>query len=140
MDPLSITASITGIITAASQVSTLLGRIRDTPISVAAILTEMEHVQLVFRALQRFIDHTSTVNRQRAALVQVEDVTVILTQTVLIFSKLQALIARLSADSQHSNRFQRLRWSRIEPGINRLVNQLQRHKTSLSLLLQIIQW
>ena len=140
MDPLSIAASVTGVLTAAAQVCTLLGKIRDAPKSVVAILTEIEHIQIVFRALQRFIDHTRAVSRQRAALVQLEDVTVILTQTVLVFSELETLLIPLSGSGLHSSLRQRLAWSRQETGIQRLVNQLQRHKTSLSLLLQIIQW
>ncbi|KAL8786120.1 MAG: hypothetical protein Q9213_002986 [Squamulea squamosa] len=142
MDPLSVAASITTILTAAVQVSNILAQFRNAPASVTAILTEMEHIKIVFRALHGFIDHTRTVNRQRAALIRIEDVTVLLTQTVLVFSELQTLIEPLSATASNGQRFgvrRRFSWSRQEAGVNRLVNQLQRHKTSLSLLLQIIQ-
>jgi len=85
MDPLSVTASITGIITAAAQVSTLLGQIRDAPVLVEAVLTEVDHIKLVFCALQKFLDRASGMPGGRAALIQLEDVVVILTQTVLVF-------------------------------------------------------
>lgn len=138
-DPLSIAASIIGILTAAAQVSSLLLQFRDAPASVRAISTEVEHIRVVFRALQRFLDRARTVTRYRAALIQVEDVTVILTQTVLVFSELETLVTTLST-SQRSELLRRLTWSRQEAGLNRLVDQLQRHKISLTLLLQIIQW
>ncbi len=140
MDPLSVAASITSILMAAAQVCSFLTQIRNAPASVTAILTEIEHIEIVFRALQRFIDHAKTVTRYRAALIQIEDVAVMLTQTVLVFSELQTLLAPLSTNGQRSGIRRRFDWSRQEPGVNRLVNQLQRHKTSLSILLQVIQW
>jgi hypothetical protein len=140
MDPLSIAASITGILAAAAQVSSLLSQIRRAPASVTAVLSEIEHIRIVFRALQSFVDRARTVTRYRATLIQIEDFTVILTQTVIVFSELETLITPLLANSGRSSIRRRLNWSRQESGVNRLVNQLQRHKTSLSLLLQVIQW
>lgn len=140
MDPLSIAASITAILTAAVQVSSLLRRIHDAPASVAAILVEVEHIRIVFQVLQTFVDRAAAMTRHRAALIGIEDLTVMLTQTVLVFSELQTLIAPLSARSRRSGIKWRFDWSRQEPGVNRLVTQLQRHKSSLSLLLQVIQW
>jgi len=139
MDPLSVTASITGIITAAAQVSTLLGQIKDAPTLVEAVLTEVDHIKLVFRALQNFLNRASGVTEGRAALIQLEDVVVILTQTVLVFSELETLITPLSNPNKTSF-LSRLTWTRVKPGVMRLVSQLERHKTSLVLLLQIIQW
>jgi hypothetical protein len=139
MDPLSVTASIAGIITAAAQVSTILGQIKDAPKLVSAVLTEVDHIKLVFRALQNFLDRASRVTAERAALIQLEDVVVILTQTVLVFSELEALITPLSNRTATSY-LSRLTWTKVQPGVMRLLSQLQRHKTSLTLLLQIIQW
>lgn len=140
MDPLSIAASITGILAAAAQVSSLLSGISSAPASVAAVQSELEHIRLVFRALKSFVDHPRTISRYRASLIQIEDFTVILTQTVIVFSELETLIAPLLDSSRRSSIRRRLNWSRQETGVNRLANQLQRHKTSLSLLLQIVQW
>ena len=138
-DPLSVAASITGIITAAVQVSNLLGQIIDAPTIVSAVLAEVEHIRLVFRALQNFLDRAARISGARAALIQLEDVVVILTQTVLVFSELETMIEPLSNKNKLSY-FRRVTWTRTQPGVNRIVNQLQRHKTSLTLLLQIIQW
>jgi hypothetical protein len=140
MDPLSIAASITGILTAAAQVVSILSQIRDAPAAISSIVTEIQHIEIVFRALQRLIDRAALVTRQRAAMIPLEDVTVILTQTVLVFSELETVVNPLSLGGKQSVLRRRLGFSRKETGINRLVNQLQRHKTSLSLLLQIIQW
>ena len=139
MEPLNITSSIAGIITAASQVSHLIGQIKDAPKSNIAVATELDHIQLIFRALQKFLDSNYRVSGERAALIQLEDVVVILTQTVLVFSELESLLSPI-ANGNKTTYLVRLTWTRLQDGVMRLVNQLQRHKTSLAILLQIIQW
>lgn len=139
MEPLSVVASITGILTAAAKVSGLLTQIQGAPTTIFALLTEIGHIKIVFTAFQSFLDRTFKVSGARAALIQLDDIVVILTQTVLVFSELQTLVAPLSSRGRLSG-WQRWNWPRHEAAALRLVNQLQRHKASLSLLLQIIQW
>jgi hypothetical protein len=136
MDPLNVTSSITGIIAAATQVSNLLGQIIDAPASITAVLTEVDHI---FLALQKSLDKATRLSGGRAALIQLEDVVVVLTQTVLVFSELELLVSPIS-NGKKTSYLVRFTWARIQDGVMRLVNQLQRHKTSLTLLLQIIQW
>jgi hypothetical protein len=52
MDQLQVTSSITGIIAAATQVSNLLGQIKDAPASIIAVLTEVDHIKIIFLALR----------------------------------------------------------------------------------------
>jgi len=139
MEPLSVVASITGIVTAAAKVSGLLGQIQDAPASISALLTEVVHIKIVFKAFQTLLGRTVQIFGARAALIQLDDVVVILTKTVLVFSELQTIIAPLSSQGKISG-WQRLNWLRHEGTVLRLVNQLQRQKASLSLLLQITQW
>jgi hypothetical protein len=134
-----VVASITGILAAVGKVSGILGQIRDAPSSMLSILTEVNHIKIVFTAFQGFLNRTNRISGLRAALIQLDDVVVILTQTVLVLSELQTVIAPLSSTGRLSS-WQRLNWSRHEAAARRLLSQLQRHKTSLSLLLQIIQW
>ncbi len=139
MDPLSITVSIVAILTAAAKVSSILGLVKDAPESMSAILIEVDHIKIVFTALRKFLDRTHRFAPQRAALIQLDDVVVVLTQTVLVFSELETLVRPLSAQGSLSP-WWRLNWARHQPTASRLVNQLQRHKVTLSLILQIIQW
>jgi len=139
MELLNITTSVAGIISAASQVSYVLGQIKDAPKSIQAVATELDHIQLIFRALQKFLDTNTRVSGKRATLIQLEDVVVILTQTVLVFSELESLISPI-ANGTKTTFLVRWTWTRLQGGVMRLVSQLQRHKTSLTLLLQIIQW
>ena len=138
MDPLSIIASITGILAAASKVASVLESVRNAPESISDALTEVNHIKIVFTALRRFVERSQRLTPKRASLIQLEDVVVVLTQTVLVFSELEALVGDASKGSLSG--LQRLSWTWQKPTALRLVNQLQRHKTSLSLILQIIQW
>jgi len=52
MDQLQVTSSITGIIAAATQVSNLLGQIKDAPASIITVLTEVDHIKIIFLALR----------------------------------------------------------------------------------------
>lgn len=146
MEPLSITASIVGILTAAGRVASILSQVKDAPRWIADLLAEVKHIQLVFKALQRFLEKASRLTPQRAALIQLDDVVVILTQTVLVFSELKTLVRLLAAHEQSNNGvvmlpgWRRVTWAWHQPTALRLVNQLQRHKASLSLMFQIIQW
>ncbi len=138
MDPLSIIASVAGVVTAAAGVVNVLTRITDTPGSVATLLTEVNHVRIICASLQSFLDRTLRIDPARAALIQLENVVVVLTQTVIVFSQLETIVAPLAARGGPS--WRRLSWAWQETAAMRLVDQLQRHKTSLSLILQIIQW
>jgi hypothetical protein len=141
-EPLSIITSIAGILTAAARVANILGRVKDAPESISTVLVEVNHIRIVFTALQKFLDKTSCLAPQRAALIQVDDVIVILTQTVLVFSELETLVQQYSEQDIAGRlpAWRRVTWAWQQPAVSRLVNQLHRHKTSLSLMLQIIQW
>ncbi|KAK0616862.1 hypothetical protein B0T14DRAFT_589145 [Immersiella caudata] len=143
MDPLSVTASVAGILAAAAKVAGLIGQVKDAPESVKAILSEVTHIQVVIGALQSFVNRSRRVDTERAALIQVENVVTVLTQTVLVFSELETLVTSVSAlasEGRLSRLRSRVTWSWQQSAAVRLVGQLQQHKTSLSLLLQIMQW
>lgn len=139
MDPLSVIASITGILAVAAKVASILTQIEGASSTISALLTEINHVKVIFTSLQNFLDRTRRINSARAALIQIEGVVTILTQTVLIFSELETVVNPLASQGTPSA-WQRLTWASKETAALRLVNQLQRHKASLSLILQIIQW
>jgi hypothetical protein len=138
MDPLSIIASITAILSAATNVANVLGEVKNAPQSISVISTEINHIKIVFTALHRFLARSQRLAPERASLIQIDDVVVIFTQTVLVFSELETLVG--AASQARLSGWQRLNWTWQQSAALRLVNQLQRHKTSLMLILQIIQW
>jgi hypothetical protein len=136
MDPLSISASVAGLLAAAGTVISILGTVKDAPKSVSDLNTEVSHIKIVFQALQRFLEKTTAIAPQRAILLSLADVLVILSQTVLVFSEMETIVRPL----QNGGAWSRFAWTWQQSAALRLLNQLQRHKASLSLILQIIQW
>jgi len=137
-DPLSIAASIIGIIGASAKLASIIGGLIDAPVHITDLAVEIKNTQLVFKALQRFLDRSRHLPPQRAALVQLQDIVVILTETVLVFTELESIVTSLAA--RQRTPWRRIGWARQRSGAVRLVNQLQRHKSSLMLVLQIISW
>ena len=142
MDPLSVTASVAGILKAAVEVVNIIGTLKDAPQSAQSIMIEVTHIKIIVSALQKFIGRSARLDAQRAALIQLEDVVAILTQTVLVFSELEVIMKSLSSTGGvgPSGLRGRVVWTWQQTAALRLASQLQQHKTSLSLVLQIMQW
>ncbi len=97
---------------------------------------------MILSGLQTFIARSACLDTQRASLIQLEDVVAILTQTVLVFSELEPIVKSLSSARERGGVLE-LRdraWAWQQSGALRLLGRLQQHKSSLSLVLQIIQW
>lgn len=137
-DPLGITASIVGILAATAKVSSLLGQIADAPQSVADLQSEVDNTRIIFSSLQSFIDKTQQLNPDRFALIRLGDLVAVLTCTVATFAELETLVQPLCTGEQMSPS-QRVAWRWQQAAALRLVKQLQRHKISLSIMLQIYQ-
>ncbi len=142
MDPLSVTASVAGILKAAVEVVNIVNTVKDAPESARTIMVEVTHIKIIVSSLQKFINRSARLDAQRAALIQLEDVIAILTQTVLVFSELEAIMKSLSLPGGVglSGLPGRVVWTWQQTAALRLAGQLQQHKTSLSLVLQIMQW
>jgi hypothetical protein len=143
MDPLSVMASVVGLLTAAGNVSSILSAVKssmkDTPQLVHYVLSEVKEVEISLSAIHRFLLGIASAPRRRTALIQVGELIATLTEAVLTFSELEALVAPLAMQSKIST-VQRLQWAWKEDVVSSIMQRLQRHKSSLSLMLNIVQW
>jgi hypothetical protein len=143
MDPLSILASVTGLLLAAGTVSSTLVTIRsilkDVPQSVNQIASEINDLTGSFSAVQKFLLGLASAPRRRIALIQLDQLVATLTEAVLAFSELEALVAPFTAKPTIAT-VDRVKWSLKESEITPILHRLQRHKSSLSLMLNIVQW
>jgi hypothetical protein len=145
MDPLSVTTSIVGLLAAAVNVSRVLTSItsslKETPRLAHSALSEVNEFRRALESLQTFFLRVSTAPRHRTSLIQLDQLIATLTDAVVTFSDLEALIRPLTAspDSEPALRTRvKLTWE--EDRISCLVQRLQQHKSSLSLMLNIVQW
>ncbi len=143
MDPLSISASIFGIITCGVQVSRWLkifiDGVNDAPSSARRVLTELTGIHACMHQLQGFLLGDEEAAKNRRSLIMMDQVVVVFTDCVLAFSELEQTLASLQT-GEHMRVIDKLKWSSKETTILRILARLQSSKTSLNLMLTILTW
>lgn len=145
-DPLSVAASIAGLLSAAGSVlkvlSPYIAAARDTPKIAAEVNGELHATTIVLSALQTLASNMESVSARRAALVRVDQVVAVLTNGVLIFSEIEASVGSLSLAEPSTTPLalrSRLQWAWKETELTRLLTRFQGFKLSISLILTILQ-
>lgn len=143
MDPLSVSASIIGITTAAIQVSRLLKTFIDgangASASARGVLMEITGIYACLHQLQDFLLTSDEATRSRRSLILIEQVIVIFTDCVSVFSELEQTLESLKT-GDHMRTLDRLKWSSKETAISKILARLQASKASLNFMLTISTW
>ncbi|MCJ1250843.1 hypothetical protein MMC30_008071 [Trapelia coarctata] len=144
MDPLSVSAGIVGILTAAAAITNFIGGLLNSangaPQSIRHVLTEVTGISTCLSELQAFLLGTREVPRSRSTMLMVEQIIVTLTGCVTAFSDLEKTLEPLKT-SQPLRILDRIRWGlREEKSIGRILARLQVTKTSLNLMLTTLTW
>jgi hypothetical protein len=145
MDPLSVTAGIIGILATATKLGNILhGTISTTknaPRILLSLMSEVYEVQAALSSLHILIKDLSSARPHRAALIQLDYLIVTLTESILTLSELENIIAPIAAPlGAKVPLTARLKLARAEGSCVKIVERLQRHKSSMSLMLNILQW
>ncbi|KAF2727654.1 hypothetical protein EJ04DRAFT_132590 [Polyplosphaeria fusca] len=162
MDPLSVSASILGILTAAGKVVELVqpyvAVALHTPQVAVSILSEVNRMRIVLFSLKRILDNVHT-RLGRAAFIQVDQLIVMFTDGVLIFAELEAMLEPLKmkgsaegatgvanlerqisgGEGWRMDSGARMLWARKKLDIDRLLERLQVFLISLTAMLNIFQ-
>lgn len=143
MDPLSVATSIAGLVVAACQVSSLLkdfvGSAKEAPISARVVLMEVTGIGVCLNQLQGYVLGKQETPKSRRSLIMIEQVIVVLTDCVSIFSELEQALEMLKTD-QPMKVIDRLKWTMKEAAIGRLLQRLQTSKASLTFMLTTLTW
>lgn len=146
-DPLSVAASIIGILAAATKVGEFLGPYiatsKNAPKLATTIYSEVTRIQVVLTSMKNMISTLSTPASSfaRAKLIQVDQFIVLFTDGVLLFDELETMLEPLSLPDKDELSFrQRLQWASKKNSIIDVFNRLQRFQVTLSALLNIFQW
>ncbi|KAG8526033.1 uncharacterized protein KY384_000795 [Bacidia gigantensis] len=141
MDPLSVAASVVGLLTAAGKVSALLSKFVGgsvgAPVLAKTILQEVTDISACLAQLQTFLTGTRIGSRSRTALILVEQVVVTLTDCVLTFSELEDILGSLKVGDPRVI-INRLLWVKRESALRALTQRLHSSKTSLNLMLSTL--
>ena len=143
MDPLSISASIIGITTAALQVSRMLKTFVEgthgARTSARSVLMEVTGIHVCLHQLQDFLLGKREAPRSRRSLVMIEHLIIVFTDCVSIFSELEQTLESLKTD-EHMGMIDKMKWSMKETAISKLLLRLQSSKASLNFMLTILSW
>jgi hypothetical protein len=145
MDPLSITASIVGILAATAKVSeslhSTISTVKDAPLVLGVLNREVREFRVTLSMLQTLLVDLSSAPPQRTALVHIDHLIATFTECALTVSELEVAVAPYAAlQAQKIPLPTRLKWIRAETDCMKLVERMQRHKATVSLMLNILQW
>jgi Fungal N-terminal domain of STAND proteins len=143
MDPLSVAASIVGILAAAAQVSanvsTLVEKSRKAPKHIRKVKDEVDTIRSILHQLQALLLGSAKTSRARTSLILVDQVVVTLTACVSTFSELDVIVGTLVLDEK-LGLMDRLRWGTKAAAIDESLKDLQIQKSTLTLMLTILTW
>ena len=155
-DPLSITASVAGLITISAQIvgmaKDVFDKVKDAPETVKRVREEVESMQPIFYQVQQLLNGTgSGLNHGNLTMISVHSLMATLTGCVIVYSRLEKKVnevcgfndptAASTAWKRAGVIADRVKWAlwRHEEVLV-IIEDLQRQKLSLNLMLAIITW
>lgn len=143
MDPLSVAASVVGLLAAGGKLTSMLSAVvtkcQDSPSAARIIVSEVADISAALGQLQDFLSRPGLYRPKRGSLNMLDQLPTMLTGCVMTYSDVAYILEGLNI-SEDMGTFDRLRWKMQENQLNMLVQRLQHHKSSLTLMLTITQW
>ncbi|KAF5975630.1 nicotinamide mononucleotide permease [Fusarium bulbicola] len=143
MDPLSVSASVVGLLGAGAKITSCLWTFatnaRDAPQLARHLVFEVADITAALGSLQAYVCGKAQAPSERGALILLEHVLTTLTGCVTTFSDLQSLVDQLNLNPDMGT-IDKMKWARQEPNIAAIVQRLQNHKSLLTLMLTVLQW
>jgi hypothetical protein len=145
MDPFSISTAVGTLLglteTLALVLHDFISNVHDAPHSAQEALFAVKEMGFVLSSAQRLLSDLVALRSTRKAMVELDHLVITITQSVITFKELESLIC-VEADAKSSlvTIRSRLKWAWKEEAVSRAVLRLQGHKSSLSLMLNILQW
>jgi hypothetical protein len=143
-DPLSIAASVAGLLGVTAKLSTTIGsfvsNVSDAPESSRWALSVVAETRLTLHSIKDLMDRLPHLPRDRKEMIHIRHLVVVFREAILSLSELEAIVC--TNTQNHATRWQSLRvkWALEEEKIVKIIQRLQGHKTSLSTMLNVIQW
>lgn len=143
MDPLSLAAFIVGLLAGGVKITaflhTLASNAQGAPQLAQSLIIEISGIEAAASSLQEYTSGRAQISTERGSLILVEHVLTTLTGCVTTYSELQTIINGMNIGPNMSI-IDRLKWAAHESKLAAVVQKLQNHKSSLTLMLSILQW
>lgn len=156
-DPLSVAASIVGIIAVAGKcikmANEFCSTVKDAPKTITELCEEMQQMQAIVITLQELLNGTrqgkrKKLSQSRSAMISLYNIEATLSGCVLTCDRLNkhlstalGIVNPRHPEERTGTLLDRLKWAwSKEKEAAEILAQLQRHKSSLTLILTIVQW
>ena len=143
MDPLSASASRIEILGGVTKVSRFLNSFLQSynaaPERARIVLCEINVLNAILTQLQTQVSGTATPSKSGASLVSRQQVVVTLTECFIILSELRDALGTLGSGGA-MRKLDRVKWIMKKSKIAAIQKSLQRIKSSLNLMLTVVQW
>ena len=148
MDPISVAASLVGLLGAATKVSSILRSVvksaKAAPKVAQNALAEVTDITVCLNQLQTFVLNTQTTRQPEGSRILVDQLLVILSDCVLIFSELEQTLNSLEIEEPWQA-YHAIKWMLREKDIAAILTRLQSSKASLTLIMttlnaQVLNW
>lgn len=143
VDPISVAASIVGLITAASKISeslsTFIKNVKNAPRLAHDILSEVSEISASLSQLQNFLFGPGMDSKSHEELLIIDQIIVALSNCVLVFAELEGIVEPFRT----ANLIQpgtRVRWAFKEQKIERQFRRLKSCRETLGLMLLTMTW
>ena len=154
-DPLSISASVAGLITISAQIvglaRELFDRVKDAPETMVRVREEIESMQPMFCQVQLLLNCATRPNYGNLTMIPVHNLMTTLTGCVIVYSKLEKKVNEVCGFNDPTTASavwrkagviaDRVKWGLWgHEEVLYIIEDLQRQKLSLNLILNIITW
>jgi len=143
MDPLSVAASVVGLLVAtakASQVlTTFIFSVKNAPSLAEHVLLEVSSMSASLAQVQGFLTGSKSGSQVRTRLIMVDQIVITLTACVMNFSELESILTSLNLN-QPQQKWARVAWARQESSLTALLERLKWSKVWLTLILTTLTW
>ena len=145
MDGISVAASILGLVTAAAKVTEYLNALvagaKTAPKLARSVLLEVSDVSICLSQLQRLLLGIEMSSRSQERLIMVEQLVIVLSNYVSIFSELEEVLESLDLTSSTPiSKIKIAKWLYRQQSISTLLIRLQASKQSLTLIVTTLNW
>ncbi|CAJ0544356.1 Ff.00g035750.m01.CDS01 [Fusarium sp. VM40] len=143
-DPLSISASIAGLISLSTVVYQTLSNFADkvdkAPKSAKEILYAVAEMRLALLSMSGLVDKFSRISARRKAMVQLDHLVISLSRAVMTFTDLELFLSDWpEISSMQSSAWRRIRWAMKEDKATHLLKRLSENRMALIFILSILQ-
>lgn len=139
-EPLSVAASVAGLLSLAGQVyhvlNTFINNVEDAPLFANSILSQVQSFQNSLSGLQ-ILFGSSFAQSHRAMLIPIDYILLALTDAMLLFSEIESVVLPLATLDDFTF-LNKVRWTQKRTRLETLVSRLQWQKLTLVLHLNIL--